>query len=139
MDSTEEPTAPVLQENSPIVLRRVSHERDGASDWQTPNIGSRPRDHHMLHGAGGVAGKRLMVGVSTLLLVMAVLATSPRLAQGASINFVQGNYAVPQSPQTTVNVSFVGAQTAGNLNVVIVGWNDSTATVTAVTDSKGNA
>ena len=35
--------------------------------------------------------------------------------------FVQGNAAVPQSPQTTVIVTFAGAQTAGNLNVVVVG------------------
>ena len=32
----------------------------------------------------------------------------------------------------------MAAQTAGNLNVVIVGWNDTTAQVSSVTDSKGN-
>jgi hypothetical protein len=31
------------------------------------------------------------------------------------------------------------AQTAGNLNVVVVGWNDSTPQINSVTDSKGNA
>ena len=51
---------------------------------------------------------------------------------------MQGNYATPQTPQTTVNVTFNSAQTAGHLNVVAVGWNDSTATVTRVADSKGN-
>ena len=56
----------------------------------------------------------------------------------AAISYVQGNYAAPQSPQTTVNVTFTAAQTAGHLNVVAVGWNDSTATVTRVADSKGN-
>ncbi len=55
------------------------------------------------------------------------------------INYIQGNYATPQTPQTTVNVAFTAAQIAGDLNVVVVGWNDSTATVSAVTDSKGNA
>ena len=35
-------------------------------------------------------------------------------------------------------VTFAAAQTAGNLNVVIVGWNDAAATVTSVKDSKGN-
>jgi hypothetical protein len=39
----------------------------------------------------------------------------------------------------TVPVAFTSAQTAGNLNVVVVGWNDTTATVSSVTDSKGNA
>ena len=56
----------------------------------------------------------------------------------ASIAFVQGNHAVPQTPQATVTVGYAAAQTAGNLNVVAVGWNDGTATVTSVTDSKGN-
>ena len=56
-----------------------------------------------------------------------------------SISYVQGNYATPQAPQTTVNVTFTAAQVAGDLNVVVVGWNDSTASVSSVTDSKGNA
>ena len=38
-----------------------------------------------------------------------------------------------------VKVTFTAAQTAGDLNVVVVGWNDSTATVSSVTDRKGNA
>ncbi len=59
-------------------------------------------------------------------------------APSAAISYVQGNYATPQAPQTTVNVTFSSAQTAGHLNVVAVGWNDSTATVTRVADSKGN-
>jgi hypothetical protein len=55
-----------------------------------------------------------------------------------SIAYVQMNYATPQTGQSTVNVTYTAAQTAGNLNVVVVGWNDSTATVTSVSDSKGN-
>ncbi len=35
-------------------------------------------------------------------------------------------------------MTFTSAQTAGNLNVVVVGWNDTTATVSSVTDSRGN-
>ena len=57
----------------------------------------------------------------------------------ATIAFVQANASIPQAPQSTVTVNYAGAQSAGNLNVVIVGWNDSTALVTSVTDSKGNA
>jgi hypothetical protein len=57
----------------------------------------------------------------------------------AQIAFVQGNYAVPQSPQATVIVPYNAAQGAGNLNVILIGWNDSTATVTSVVDSRGNA
>jgi hypothetical protein len=46
--------------------------------------------------------------------------------------------AVPQSPQSTVSVNLAKAQTAGNLNVVVVGWNDTTSAVASVTDSRGN-
>src|SRR5260370_5843168 len=56
----------------------------------------------------------------------------------SSILFVQSNSANPQATQTPVTVTFTGAQTAGNLNVVIVSWNDSTATISSVTDSIGN-
>ena len=54
------------------------------------------------------------------------------------IAYVQNNYATPQSPQVSVPVIYNSAQTAGNLNVVVVGWNDTNAAVTSVTDSKGN-
>jgi hypothetical protein len=37
-----------------------------------------------------------------------------------------------------VEVTYPAAQAAGNLNAVIVGWNDTTAQVSSVTDSKGN-
>src|SRR5215813_771364 len=57
----------------------------------------------------------------------------------ATITNVQVNYATPQTPQTSVSVPFTKAQTAGNLNVVVVGWNDATAVVTSVTDTKGNS
>jgi len=54
------------------------------------------------------------------------------------ITFVQVNSATPQTPQTTVSVPFTLAQAAGNLNVVVVGWNDSTAAVKTITDTKNN-
>lgn len=63
---------------------------------------------------------------------------APSLSPTQAISYVQGNYAGPQSPQASVSVTYNSAQTAGDLNVVAVGWNDSTATVTSVTDSKGN-
>ncbi len=61
-----------------------------------------------------------------------------QLTLSPAINYIQGNYATPQTPQTTVNVKYKVAQTAGDLNIVVVGWNDSTATVSRVTDSRGN-
>ena len=54
-----------------------------------------------------------------------------------AISFVQVNAATPQSPTATVGGLF-GTQTAGDLNVVVVGWNDTTATVQSVKDSAGN-
>jgi len=60
-------------------------------------------------------------------------------ASTSSLGFVQVNNAVPQTPQTQVAVTYTQAQTAGNLNVVVVGWNDATAQLTSVADSKGNA
>ncbi|HEV2499729.1 MAG TPA: hypothetical protein VGY31_09150, partial [Terriglobia bacterium] len=63
----------------------------------------------------------------------------PAMLLGATtISYVQGNYATPQTSQTTVTVPFTAAQAAGDLNVVVVGWNDSTATVSTVTDKSGN-
>jgi len=56
----------------------------------------------------------------------------------STITYIQGNYATPQSPQTTVNVVYTAAQNAGDLNVVAVGWNDGIATVSSVVDSSGN-
>src|SRR5271167_1387176 len=56
----------------------------------------------------------------------------------SAITYVQGNYATPQTPQTTVSVTFTAAQAADDLNVVVVGWNDSTALVSTVTDKSGN-
>ncbi len=51
--------------------------------------------------------------------------------------FVQQHYACPQSARSSVAVAY-SAQTAGNTNIVAVGWNDTTTSVTSVTDSFGN-
>jgi hypothetical protein len=55
-----------------------------------------------------------------------------------TIQYVQSNYADPQASQSPVNVTFTAAQTGGNLNVVVVGWSDSTFNVSSVTDSMHN-
>ena len=51
---------------------------------------------------------------------------------------MQANYATPQTDQSTVTATFSTTQTTGNLNVVVVGWNDSAAHVLSVTDSRGD-
>jgi len=66
------------------------------------------------------------------------VASATTLVASGTITYVQSNFLTPQTPQTTVNVTFTGAQTAGNLIVVGVGWNDSTAAVSTVTDRSGN-
>jgi chitodextrinase len=52
--------------------------------------------------------------------------------------FVQQNYGTPQSPQSSVGVTYAGDQTAGNTNILAIGWNDTTASITSVSDSAGN-
>src|SRR4051795_3905780 len=80
---------------------------------------------------------RTLIILSISLLALGVLLTSAALA-APTISYVQGNYVTPQSSQPSVSVVFNSAQTSGNLNVVVVGWNDSTVSVTSVTDSSGN-
>jgi fibronectin type 3 domain-containing protein len=63
--------------------------------------------------------------------------TTPSGGSSGSIAFVQVNSAVPATG-ATVGVAYTKAQVAGDLNVVIVGWNDTTATVKSVVDTKGN-
>ena len=74
-------------------------------------------------------------------LFFAILTALPvARAQAPSPAFVQVNSAVPQSTAvSSVSVTFTAAQTAGNLNVVVVGWNDTTAAVTSLTDTAGNS
>jgi chitodextrinase len=66
---------------------------------------------------------------------------SATTSAGASppITFVQGSFSTPQTPQSSVTVTYTAAQGAGDLNVVVVGWSDSTATVSGVADAAGNA
>ena len=52
--------------------------------------------------------------------------------------FVQVNAATPQTNQSTVSVAYTSAQTAGNTNILAIGWNNATSNITSVTDSAGN-
>lgn len=79
--------------------------------------------------------------LNLVLLAAALIVSTCHVLAGsanAAISFVQGSYATPQSPQSTVSVTYTSAQVAGDLNVVVVGWNDTTAAVSSVTDSNGN-
>jgi hypothetical protein len=52
--------------------------------------------------------------------------------------FIQQAYSVPQTPQPVVSVAYPQSQTAGNANILAVGWNDAVATITNVSDSASN-
>jgi hypothetical protein len=87
-----------------------------------------------LNHAAKPGSKRLQVAS---LVVAVVCCVFPCMSQAAP-TFVQQNSATPQSTTATVAVSYTAAETAGDLNVVVVGWNDTTATVQSVKDSLGN-
>jgi hypothetical protein len=59
-------------------------------------------------------------------------------SQVSPISFVQVAAATPQTPQSTVVVAYPQAQIQGNMNIIVVGWNDNVAAVQSVTDSLGN-
>jgi chitodextrinase len=65
-------------------------------------------------------------------------ATTLAVAPPAPLGIVQVNSATPQSPTLQVAVAYTLAQNAGDLNVVVVGWNDTTAAVSSVMDTAGN-
>src|SRR5262245_65952441 len=86
-------------------------------------------------GAGFGPSAIVIVVISLFLVGIDVRASA---AQATAIHFVQGSYSTPQTPQIFVSVPFSSAQSSGNLNVVIVGWNDNLASVASVTDVAGN-
>jgi RHS repeat-associated protein len=119
-------------------------------------------------GTGFISGSTVTIGGTaatsvTVVSSTSITATTPAHAAGAatvvvsnsngsgqltngftyttgssSIGFVQVAESTPQTPQTSVSASYSLSQTAGNLNIVVVGWNDTTAAVQSVTDTQGN-
>jgi glucose/arabinose dehydrogenase/PKD repeat protein len=83
----------------------------------------------------GGAREHQIVAPSAPQTYRATFAEAPAPATPA---FVQVNSATPQTPQSTVATPFVQAQTAGNLNAVVIGWNESVGNITQVRDSRGN-
>src|SRR5262249_38208191 len=80
----------------------------------------------------GVNGKVYLATVSNQLVVYGPNPPPPPPPSG--ISFVQVSAATPQASTASVVVNYPGAQTAGDLNVVVVGWNDGVANVQSVTD-----
>jgi chitodextrinase len=81
---------------------------------------------------------RILLSLSAVSVLAIVGALLPLSLAKAAPAFVQVNYATPQTNQSSVTVNFTGAQTAGNTNVIAVGFNNATSTINSVTDSKGN-
>ncbi len=65
-------------------------------------------------------------------------ATATTLTAGAGINYVQGAAHSGMTSPLAITVTYPQAQSAGNLNVVSVGWNDQIGTLSSITDSAGN-
>jgi hypothetical protein len=61
------------------------------------------------------------------------------LPVSAGINFVQQNSKTLNPSGSSVVVAYPKPQTAGNSNIVVVGWNDTSADVKSVSDSLGNS
>ena len=94
----------------------------------------------MVAASPGTYNVPTSLGSAGWLMQMAAFRTGPPPTSGGGgkPTLVQQHYACPQSPQTQVTVAYTNAQTAGNLNILAIGWNDVTANITNVTDSAGN-
>jgi hypothetical protein len=68
--------------------------------------------------------------------LLAVLLIVPALSQGQT--FVQVNSNTVAIDATSVSVTYTTAETVGNLNVVVVGWSDTSASVASVVDDNTN-
>jgi Carbohydrate binding module (family 6) len=107
---------------------------DTAASWKTLSLGT-------VTLTAGVHVVTLFVDAPWFdinYLAFAAAAPTPTPTPIPVLKYVQGAYATPQTPTQTVPVTYPAAQASGNLNVVIVGWNDSVNVVASVTDSKGN-
>jgi hypothetical protein len=116
--------------------------RGGALAYTSHIQHNSPRTQVSVSRVGGSKGK-LRIGSPGIIIaacsaIILCALSHAAMAASTTISYVQGNYATPQSSQSTVKIIFTAAQTAGNLNVVAVGWNDSAATVSAVSDTSGN-
>ena len=87
----------------------------------------------VLFVAPTVVNGKVYVGVSGQISAYGLLGSQP-----SGINFVQVAAATPQTPQNSVSVTYPQTQGAGDLNIVAVGWNDTTSSVQSVKDSHGN-
>jgi hypothetical protein len=77
----------------------------------------------------------IMIKYAAIIFLSLAQLAFPSLSAG--VNFVQVNYKTSISASSLVT-PYPSVQTAGNLNIVVVGWNDTSSVVTSVTDSNRN-
>jgi hypothetical protein len=126
----------------------VNSTPDGAVVSRTPDAGTVNSTRDARPADIGIASTTADAGPSAPAdagapIVTSVDAGAPSLAPPPpsfmTPTFVQVGAATPQTPQTQVAVTLLKAQQAGDLNVVVVGWNDAVAQVASITDGSGNA
>lgn len=115
------------------VLSKLIFSRSGIArithiwNWRRPRAGEQPR-----------TGKIYFRANLLLLLSCCLPLAAGKTASASTVNFVQGNYVTPQMARRAASVKYKSAQSAGDLNAVVVGWNDSTAKINTISDSVGN-
>lgn len=111
-------------------MNMASSHRASLAYWNqcASNVGSKA-----LHNSP-LSSSSFWLSLLAMILVFVIRAH----ATGAAPGYVQGNSATPQEPESTVAVTYTATQIAGDLNVVVVGWNDATAQVQSVVDTSGN-
>ena len=115
-----------LVDNTPLGAEDTTAPYGVSWDTTTVTNGA----HTLTALAPDTAGNTATSAPVTVSVANAVVVTPPA--------FVQVKAATPQTSQSSVGVTYSGAQTAGNTNIVAIGWNNATSNITSVTDSAGN-
>ena len=144
---TDSPTAPVGPIESPAMLAALAawrrQSQHGLAAVRPANVAQTsqnvdPTVTDDLSAAKGQADQQIPADTSTVQFAALVSAVAVANAVVTPPAFVQVNSAVPQTNQSTVATTYTAAQTAGNTNILAIGWNNTTSTITAVTDTAGN-
>ena len=114
-------------------LRASTAARDWARGWRSSyHRTANPKLREMSMQVRGQVSRpswRLLLVIAVVLAAVALSIGSPPRAAAASAAFVQVNSATPQTSQSSVSVAYSQAQGGGDLNVVVVGFNDATSTI----------
>ena len=109
----------------------TGHDLNGSSTVTFTNVGISPS------GIATPTATSTPVATGTS-APTSTLTPTPVSTTPAGPSFVQVASAVPQTSVSTATVTYAAAQRAGDTNILAIGWNDITSTITAVHDSAGN-